>query len=401
MSYLFNNKVTADNNDAFGRTRVSQTSTLLDIKHLYDKLPLFVDERLGGSGTSSFASACVTMQTSANNDYVVRQSIKCAPYQSGKSQLVETSFTNFQNETNVIKRVGYFTSGTASPYNSDFDGFFLESNGVNNSISFQVWKTGTNIITATSSSWSTSEYDISEIDWSKTNLMLVDFQWLGVGRMRFYMVVDGEPKLMYTHTGINNLSTVYMDNPNKPIRYELRQSGAGSGSFGQICAGVSMEGSINALYRTAAVNDFTERTMATSSVTYAMLGIRLTTNPAQIGVSGNINQADILQTSNDNFLVTIQKAPTLSSTATWTKINNSPIEYSYGAGNLTVTNEGFVMGSYMGKAGSLSQENFDMSDSAFSLGYLIDGKPEEWWLCIKCTTANAKMRTGMNLKYYR
>ena len=404
MSYVYSNEIKysdSANLDAFSRLRVSQTTTLLDLKHLYDKLPLFIDEVVNTGGTSSFADACVTMSTNTTGAYVIRQSIKAAPYQSGKSQLVEASFTNFATQSNVTKRVGYYTSGTASSYGNGFDGFFLESNGTTNAITFQIWKGGTNVLTATSSAWLDTDYNAALIDWTKTQLMFVDFQWLGVGRMRFYMVIDGTPRLFYEHTGMNNLSTVYMDNPNKPIRYEIRQNGAGSGSFGMICSGVSMEGSINSLYRTLAINDFTERTLATGGTTYAVLGIRLTGTNKQIGVSALLQAIDILQTSNDNYLVTLQKAPVLSGAASWTQVANTPIDYSFGAGALSVTQPGFVIGSFMGKSGSLSQERFNMEDSAFSLGYRIDQTPEEWWVCIQATGATSKFRTGVNLKYYR
>lgn len=404
MSYVYSNEIKysdSANLDAFSRLRVSQTTTLLDLKHLYDKLPLFIDERAEAGGTSSWADACVTMSTTQSGAYVVRQSIKAAPYQSGKSQLVEASFANFATQSNVTKRVGYYTSGTASSYGSGFDGFFLESNGSTNAITFQIWKGGTNILTATSSAWLDTDYDAALIDWTKTQLMFVDFQWLGVGRMRFYMVIDGVPRLFYEHTGMNNLATVYMDNPNKPIRYEIRQSDAGSGSFGMICSGVSMEGSINSLYRTMAINDFTERTLPTGGTTYAVLGIRLAGTNRQIGVSAALQSIDILQTSNDNYIVTLQKAPALSGTPTWTQADNTPIEYSFGAGTISVAQPGFVIGSFMGKSGSLSQEKFAMEDSAFSLGYKIDQSPEEWWICIQATGATSKFRTGVNIKYFR
>jgi len=404
MSYIYSNEIKysdSPNLDGFGRLRTSGLTTLLDIKHLHDKLPLLIDEELGGGGTSSFATSSVTMTTSSNNDYVIRQTIKASPYQSGKSQFVEASFSNFAIQTNVIKRVGYYISGTSSSYNTGFDGFFLESNGVSNSISFQLWRGGENILTATSSTWLTDDYDASLIDWTKTQLLLVDFQWLGVGRLRFYMVIDGIPRLFVTNVGMNNLNQVYMLFPNQPIRYEIRQSGVGSGSFDMICAGVSMEGSINSLFRTLSINDFTERTLATGGVTYAMVGVRLNGATLYEGVSGAISQIDILQTSNDNYLVTLQKAPVLSTTASWTTLANTPIQYSFGSGSITVTTPGFVMVSLMGKSGAFTQEKIEMGDSVFSLGYLIDKTPEEWWVCIQAASNTAKMRTGINLKYYK
>lgn len=401
MSYTYNNEikyVDSPNLDSLGRLRTSGITTLLDIKHPFNKLPLLVDEVSSGSSTSTWANSQVTMTTSASNDYVIRQSIKAAPYQSGKSQLFEASFSNFATQTNVTKRVGYFTTNKVAPYNSTFDGFFLESDGTSG-ISFQIWKGGTNIINIPKSSWLNADYDASLLDWTKTQLMMVDFQWLGVGRMRFYMVVDGTPRLFYEHTGINSLTTVYMNNPNKPVRYEIRQSGVGSGSFGMICAGVAMEGSINELYRPVAVNDFTERTLATGGTTYAMLGIRLNGTTLYEGVSAGLSQIDILQTSNDNFLVTVQKAPTLSGAASWTTVTNTPIQYSAGGG-LTVSTPGHIMGSMMGKSGSLQSEKISMEDSVFSLGYLINGTPEEWWICVQAVSTNAKIFTGANIKYY-
>jgi hypothetical protein len=101
--------------------------------------------------------------------------------------MFEGSFSNFQIETNVIKRVGSFVSTTASTYNSIFDGFFLESNGITNEISFQIWRSGTIVYSATTTIWDDSEFDPSNFNWSDTNLMQVDYQWLGVGRMRFGM----------------------------------------------------------------------------------------------------------------------------------------------------------------------------------------------------------------------
>lgn len=404
MSYTYNNEITYSdsvNLDAFGRLRTSGLTTLLDIKHLYDKLPRQVDEAYSGTGTSSWKNATVTMQTSDDGDYVIRQTIKSAPYQSGKSQLVEASFRSFQQQSFITKRVGYFTSDIVDPFDAGFDGFFLESDG-SDGISFQIWNGGSNVLNANISSWLTSDYDPNLIDWQKTQLLLVDFQWLGVGRLRFYMVIEGIPRLFYEHIGMNNLDDVYMTNSNKPVRYEIRQNKVSvTGVFRMICSGVSMEGSINTLFHPLGIVDFTERTLPLANVDYAVIGIRLGASASYMGASGHIEQFDILQTSNDNYLVTIQKAPQISGTATWIPVTNTPIEYSFGAPGLTVSTEGYRLASMMGKAGALTQERFEMGDSVFSLGYKINGTPEEWWLCIRPTNVNCKVRTGVNLRYFK
>lgn len=106
---------------------------------------------------------------------------------------------------------------------------------MNNKISFQIWKTGTLILSPATDTWDSSQIDPSTINWSKTNLMVVDFQWLGVGRVRFGMNLSGGTYIFKTNSGTNNLDDVYMTSPDQPIRYEIRSSG-GTGSFHQICS---------------------------------------------------------------------------------------------------------------------------------------------------------------------
>jgi hypothetical protein len=209
MSYIYNNKIAysdSPNLDAFGRLRTAAVTNLIDIKHVYDKNPLQVNEVTAGTATSIFNQeyARVRMSTSANNDLVIRQGKTHPIYQPGKSQLFQASFSNFQLETNVIKRVGAFTSITGSPYNSVFDGYFLESNGVTNEISFQIWRSGTTVYTASTTSWNSNEFDPINLDWSNTNLMSVDYQWLGVGRMRFALDLAGQLIYFTEHNCANN-----------------------------------------------------------------------------------------------------------------------------------------------------------------------------------------------------
>ena len=247
MSYIFNNKIAysdSPNLDAFGRLRTSAVQNLVDIKHVYDKNPLQVSEVTAGTATSVFNQefARVRMSASTSGDYVIRQTKTHPIYQPGKSQLFEGSFSNFQIEMDVIKRVGCYTSTTAATYDSQFDGFFLESNGVTNEISFQIWRSGTTVYTAATTTWNSNEFDPIGLDWSNTNLMSVDYQWLGVGRMRFGLDLAGILIYFTEHNCANNEPDVYMSSPNQPIRYEIRQVGVGSGYLDMICSQVSTEG---------------------------------------------------------------------------------------------------------------------------------------------------------------
>jgi hypothetical protein len=403
MSFIYNNAVKysdSPNLDAFGRLRTAAVQNLLDIKHVYDKNPLQVNEVTAGTATSVFNQeyARVRMSTSANNDLVIRQTKTHPIYQPGKSQLFEGSFSNFQLETNVIKRVGCFTSTSASTYNSVFDGFFLESNGVSNTISFQIWRSGTTIFTAATTSWVTNEFDPANLVWSNTQLITVDYQWLGVGRMRFGIALSGQTIYFTDHNCSNNESLVYMSSPNQPIRYEIRQVGAGSGSFDMICSQVSTEGALNGLYSTVGLIHSSTATLSTEGTKYPYIGYRL--KQSYKSVTSQYSSLSILNTSNDNYLVTIEYNPTLSATPTWTDIPNSPFQYSLGTGATTVTSSGHIMSSLIGEAGASALTTIKVDDNQIRVGSNINGTLDEMWVCITPLGANATFLGTAEILYY-
>lgn len=405
MAYIYNNKIAysdSPNLDAFGRLRIAAVTNLLDIKHVYDKNPLQVNEVTAGTATSIFNQeyARVRMTTSANNDLVIRQTKTHPIYQPGKGQLFEASFSNFQLETNIIKRVGGFTSTTASTYNSLFDGFFLESNGVTNEISFQIWRSGTTIFSSVTTSWYDSEFDPINFDWSNTNLMLVDYQWLGVGRMRFGMNISGQTIYFTEHNCANNEAEVYMSSPNQPIRYEIRQVGVGSGSFDMICSQTSTEGALNGLYSTVGVINSETATLDNSGTKYPYIGYRL--KQSYKSVTSQYSSLSVLNTSNDNYLLTIEFNPTLSVTPTWIDIPNSPFQYAIYTGTVTttITSNGYIMSSLIGEAGASALTTLKVDDNQIRVGSNINGTLDEMWVCLTPLGANASFLGTAEILYY-
>jgi hypothetical protein len=405
MSFIYNNEIKysdSQNLDAFGRLRTSNVTSLLEYKHTFDKLPLVINEVTAGTATSIFdlPNSQVVMTTSNNNDYVIRQGKSRGIYQPGKGQLVELSFSNFQIETNVIKRVGYFTTSTTAPYNTVEDGFLLESNGQNNTISFQVWHSGVTVVSATTTSWLTNDINVSQIDWTKTQLMFTDFQWLGVGRIRFGLVLSGSVKTFVTYTAANNLSTVYMKAPNQPIRYEIRQVGAGSGTFNMICSQVSLEGSINALQRSLGIPAFANTTATTAGVKYPLIGYRL--NQGYEGVNITLSDVQSINTttpSKSDYYITIELNPTLSSSATFTGVTNSGVAYSLPTGQ-TVTSSGYILATFLGSGGATQVDDFQFQDNMIRPGVNVDGTYDEVWLCVVSQGNNQTFKSALNLSYY-
>lgn len=405
MSFIFNNQISysdSANLDAFGRLRTAAVQNLVDIKHVYDKNPLQVNEVTAGTATSVFDQqyARVRMSTSANNDLVIRQGKTHPIYQPGKSQLYQASFSNFQLETNIIKRVGAFTTITGSPYNSVFDGYFLESNGVTNEISFQIWRSGTTVYTAATTTWNTNEFDPINLDWSNTNLMSVDYQWLGVGRMRFGLDLAGILIYFTEHNCANNEPNVYMSSPNQPIRYEIRQVGVGSGYFDMICSQVCSEGALNGLYSTVGIQNSTSAALNSSGTKYPYIGYRL--KESYKSVTSQYSSLSILNTSNDNYLVTIEFNPTLSVTPSWTDIPNSPFQYSVYNGTVTatITSPGHIMSSLIGESGTSALTTIKVDDNQIRVGSNVNGTLDEMWVCITPLSANATFLGTAEILYY-
>lgn len=402
MSFIYNNAVKysdSPNLDAFGRLRVSNITSLLELTHVYSKQPLLVDEVTAGTATSVWnqTNAEVAMSVTSGGDYVIRQTIQSAIYQPGKGQLFEASFSDFNIQTNVIKRVGYFTSTTASTYNSVFDGFFLESNGIDNTISFQIWKSGNSIYSAATSTWDNSQIDVTTIDWSKTNLMLVDFQWLGVGRVRFGLNLSGNTYIFGNSSGTNNLNDIYMSSPNKPIRYEIRSSG-NAGTFNQICSQVSMEGSLNSLNIPVFVANPNVVTLSTANTKYPIIGLKMGTGYESISLI--MRYLNILNTSNDNYITTLEINPTISGSYTFSSDTQTGVSRSFTDGTQTITTSGTIIGGFIGEAGTQALTNFTFDESKINTGKKINGVVDELWVCITPLGANATFYTSANLYYY-
>ena len=231
--------------DAFGRQRVSEPYTIADYKHVYALHPEFITEKSGAGSDVAFisniAAERLTVGTGAT-DFVVRQSRMYHPYQPGKSQLVLISFKLNGVQENADKRVGYFDdrNGVFLLYDDAGDLSFVERRYV----------TGSSVdFPAAQSSWNVDPCDGTgpsgfNINVSTTQLMFIDFQWLGVGRVRIGFVHDGRYILAHEFYHSNTLATVYWSNPALPVRAEIRNTGAlaAAATLDFICSSVQAEG---------------------------------------------------------------------------------------------------------------------------------------------------------------
>jgi hypothetical protein len=217
---------------------VSQPFTLGDYKHYYsltDDMTINVSN--GGTVTHNTNEASVKLiVTSAIGSRSVHQSKMYHHYMPGKSQLILSSFIFFKYTPGIIKRTGYF---------DDSDGIFLEQ-GKTGVLYFVIrtYTSGTAKETKIAQEdWNGDALKTWKIDLDKTQLLWIDFQWLGVGRVRCGFVHDDDYILCHTFYNSDNLNKVYMANSNLPIRCEIVNDSSTSGSFmNQICSTVASEG---------------------------------------------------------------------------------------------------------------------------------------------------------------
>jgi hypothetical protein len=244
--------------DAFHRMRVSETITLLNYVQNDNSLDGITDTVVDGSGAYTWVAnkSASELTTTTSGDYVIRQTINRFEYQAGRGNLIYMTMANFQPEDNIIKRIGYFSqvSGFNAPYDDNYDGIVLESS--NNELRFKVFNSGESTLNIAQSEWNTDKLDGSgpsgfTLKPENNTLFWTDFQWLGSGIVRLGFVVDGHPVTCHLDGNINqSLSKVYMRSPVQPCRWEIRQTGPGSGRYDQICASVIQEGATAARRQT-------------------------------------------------------------------------------------------------------------------------------------------------------
>ncbi len=229
----------AYNLDAFERLRVSQPRLDFEFNSYHDILfsPLrqFFSNTtsLGATVTHSTTTRSYTLASGVTSgaSAVVQQKYY-NKYQPARSQVAFLTFLLGSGVANTRKRLGYF-DGT--------DGIYLEQNGTSApSINLASGITGATLVTVPFASW---EQEAQAIDLTKTQILVIDFQWLGVGRVRVGFEINGKFVLATQIDNANINTRLYMASGSLPIRFEITNTGASAGSSFQFyCGAVISEG---------------------------------------------------------------------------------------------------------------------------------------------------------------
>lgn len=226
------NVVFADsgNLDAFSRVRVSNPQTQFETQCTYsiDSTKLSATAANDGvvpahSATTRMVTLQIAAGAAANNESLL-QSYEYIPYQPGKSQLVAMTGLMAAGVAGAIKDFGY---------GDDDNGIFYRQNGTG----------GLQFVRRTSTSGAAVDNAVDQTNWNLDRLdgtgasgitldpgrvfiLLIDLQFLGMGRVRIGFDIDGVVIYAHEFLNANVLTLPYMQTATLPIRAQITAAAA-------------------------------------------------------------------------------------------------------------------------------------------------------------------------------
>ena len=378
-----------NNLDAFGRLRVSNPLTIFDSKSIMSKNTLF-DESTASGGTVTYTANKSTVNlnvTETAGSKTIRQSKRVMSYQPGKSLLIFNTFVMNEPIANLKQKVGLFDAN---------NGIFFTADGTTLKIVRRTYTSGAAVDTEISqSSWNGDKLNGTgasgfTLSADKSNILFIDIEWLGVGSVRVGFVINGQFITAHTFNNANNLTTVYMQAPNLPIRYEIERSGtlaAGTYTLQQICSSCISEGGyspegLQKMIGTSQINTGVNLTTANTYYNIATIKIK-SSRPYAVIVPAGI---DVLNISNNDFEWGLFFNATPSSAFSYTSFDDN-IEYDLTTVDLTATGTR-VAGGYMGGKTAPFALGGDFIAFSNQLGQTISGTSDTLTLGVRSGTAN-------------
>ena len=346
--------------DSFGRQRVSQPYVDFESKQTLDNDSLNWDQTLFSgdttAGSSIFAEwngdrASTTIKTTAGiSGKYIRQTYRQFGYHPGKSQ-------NIMLTGNILRNNPDSTIGVSISYGSfnDNNGLFFE---YNNDIMYCVVR---NFVTGTAidKKVAQSEWNVDKMDgkgpsgkialWNKVQIYVIDYAWLGAGRVRYGIIIGGNIYYVHENLTANIDNSVYLSNPDLPIRFQVVTTTDSISDIWveQICASISSEAGAHeniGIIR----SHFTDvtNTVPNSTNTYLLTSIRQKENfTSSTIIPLSIDVFNIDSTADQPAEWYLIFNPTYSATPSWSDINDSSIQYADGVsnGSIIVTG-GYILG---------------------------------------------------------
>ena len=394
--------------DAFGRLRVSSIKTLFDSTHRFADNGLWATSNTAGNSSYAFVNnqsmITMTVETTANAE-VIRETTRVFSYQPGKSMLIMSSFAMNTPKANVRQRVGYYGAE---------NGIYLENDGTTNYFVLRSNTSGT--ITETKvaqSNWGIDKFDgtgysaqlggsdhSSGLDVSKTNILWMDVEWLGVGDVRCGFVIDG--RLMPAHTFHNDNvnQQPYMTTASLPLRYEIKNTGiaASNSTLKQICSTVISEGGYELVGTQQAIQTpvDTPIDLPVAGTYYNLISLRL--KSTRLDAIAILTALSLLAITNNSYYNWQIRAGGTTTGGTWVSAgDNSAVEYKIDAATIT---GGRVLASGFTTSTTQSSMPVDILREALFKFQLerngLTNTPYELTLCVAASFAGSDIFASMD-----
>jgi hypothetical protein len=289
--------------DAFGRLRISNPISLLDIRFPGQNTgaTTFLENNIqictasNGSYTGAYSNSKLVISASGNGYYISQSRNYCA-YQPGKSLLFLASGVLNPGDDNYTTRIGYFDN--VIPLTNPLivkNGLYFEfSGGV---YSIKIVRNSSIFISVNQTDWNIDKMNGTgptglTLDFSKTQLFVADMEWLGVGRVRFGFYSYGRIQYCHQVININDLTEPYTTSINLPICFSIHSSSSPvnpANNFTQICSAVISEGGYGPLGRPFSASNLTTGINVTANTETPILFLK--------GDSSNYYHQNIIPTS--------------------------------------------------------------------------------------------------------
>lgn len=293
----------------------------------------------------------------------------------------------------VVKRWGVFDVN---------NGMFFELNGTTARVVVRSKATGSIVDTAVAqSAWNIDKMDGTGVsgltlDFAKQNIYVIDYQWLGSGRVRYGVEIGGV--LYYVHEALhaNILERIYSQYGTYPVRCEIVGSGA-AGSMYFTCCSITSEGGDEAdgIFRT--VNSgLTAKSYGASGSVVPLISLRK--NSANVTVPIRLLDFQTFSSSADDMLITIYLNTALTG-ASWDAAPAGFAEYDISA---TAISGGIKLYShYVRGASQIGATEITAAlarSKSFALGADVDMNSDVLTIVGQNITTNASLYGAINYR---
>lgn len=323
--------------DSFGRIKTAQANMLFDASFQYSiQLKVFIkNEITGGTVThNAVRSAATITSTSTIGSYAQFRSRNYFQYSPAFTNTMIGSFCFHGHNAGVSKKIGLF---------DERNGFFLESFNDTFYVAIRSSISGSaQDLKIARADWNFDVFDGSGSDRNPSGLLLdstkqqiiyIQYQWLGSGRVTFGFLINGQMYIAHYFDHANLISSLYSQTGTLPIQTEVRNISGTGGYMEFTCCSLVSNGATSQhghLYTVS--NGITPRNLPSAGTSYPIISIRK--KPGFTNIPVQILDMNVFSTSNDDFFIQVVHKPILVG-ATWVDVDSALVQSDVTATSFT------------------------------------------------------------------